>query len=85
MGQRENRQSACIDKWNNNDYRDFSKHFYRNIYADAVNKNCEREKAKDVSVLMLVILIAGICGWIYYGVLEEDLMIIISNSLSLLL
>ena len=40
------------------------------------------KKAKDVSVLMLVILIAGIGSWIYYGILKKDLIIIISNTVS---
>ena len=47
-------------------------------------KIVKEKKAKDVSVLMLVILLMGIGGWIYYGFLQKDLIIIISNSFSLL-
>jgi len=48
-------------------------------------KIVKEKKAKDVSVLMLVILLMGIGGWIYYGFLQKDLIIIISNSFSLLI
>ena len=48
-------------------------------------KIVKEKKAKDVSVLMPVILIIGIGSWIYYGILKEDLIIIISNSVSFLL
>jgi MtN3 and saliva related transmembrane protein len=44
-----------------------------------------REKtAKGISVFMLLILMAGLSLWAWYGVLREDYPIIITNSFSLL-
>ena len=48
-------------------------------------KIAKEKKAEDVSLRMLALLFAGIAGWIYYGILKEDWIIIISNSVSLLL
>ena len=47
-------------------------------------KIVKEKKAKDVSVLMLAILFVGAGSWIYYGILKEDLIIIISNAFSFL-
>lgn len=47
-------------------------------------KIVKEKKAKDVSVLMLAILFVGVGSWIYYGILKEDLIIIISNAFSFL-
>jgi MtN3 and saliva related transmembrane protein len=45
-----------------------------------------REKdAENVSIVMLSVLLAGLAMWIYYGVLIKDLIIIVSNSFSVLL
>jgi len=43
------------------------------------------KEADDISVVMLVVLIAGISSWIYYGILRKDMPIIFTNSFSLLL
>ncbi len=43
------------------------------------------KKAESISLLMLLILFIGIGLWIYYGVLKNDLIIIISNSFSFLI
>lgn len=48
-------------------------------------KIIKEKKATDVSILMLIVLMAGVGLWVYYGVLREDLPIIITNSFSLLL
>lgn len=45
-------------------------------------KILKEKRAKNISVLMLVILFLGISGWIYYGILKKDFIIIISNSFS---
>ena len=45
-------------------------------------KILKEKKAKNISVLMLVILFLGISGWIYYGILKKDYIIIISNLFS---
>jgi MtN3 and saliva related transmembrane protein len=45
-----------------------------------------REKhARDVSKAMLLVLMTGVSLWIFYGILREDLPIIITNSFSLIL
>jgi MtN3 and saliva related transmembrane protein len=41
--------------------------------------------AENVSILTLCVLLAGLSLWIWYGVLVKDLIIIISNSFSVLL
>jgi MtN3 and saliva related transmembrane protein len=40
-----------------------------------------REKdGKNISIIMLAVLFTGLCFWIYYGTLKDDLIIIFSNS-----
>ncbi len=34
---------------------------------------------------MLFILFAGLALWIYYGILKEDLILIVSNSISIMI
>lgn len=48
-------------------------------------KIIREKKAQDISLVMLITLLSGISGWIYYGILREDLPIIITNSFSLLI
>ena len=48
-------------------------------------KIVKEKKAGDISLLMLVILFAGIAGWIWYGALKEDWIIIIANSISIVI
>lgn len=44
-----------------------------------------REKnAKDISVMMLLVLITGLSLWVWYGFLQDELPIILSNSFSVL-
>jgi MtN3 and saliva related transmembrane protein len=45
----------------------------------------KEKKAEDLSVVMILVLISGIIGWIWYGILRNDLPIILTNSFSLLL
>jgi MtN3 and saliva related transmembrane protein len=47
-------------------------------------KIIKKKKAEDISFVMLVILLAGVAGWIWYGVIRNDYPIIITNSFSLL-
>ena len=42
------------------------------------------KKANDISYFMLFILITGIGGWIWYGILKNDYPIIITNTFSFL-
>jgi MtN3 and saliva related transmembrane protein len=44
-----------------------------------------REKeSESVSLVTLVVLLAGLAGWVWYGILKEDWPIIITNSFSFL-
>ena len=47
-------------------------------------KIIKEKKAEDLSYFTLVILLVGLGCWIWYGILREDLPIIITNSFSLL-
>jgi MtN3 and saliva related transmembrane protein len=46
-------------------------------------KLCRDKKADDLSLPMLAILFVGLSLWIWYGILKNDLIIIISNAISL--
>ena len=47
-------------------------------------KIIKEKKASSISFGMLAVLLAGLCGWILYGVLKKDYPIIVTNSFSLL-
>ena len=47
-------------------------------------KILKEKKAEAISLGMLAVLFIGLCGWVYYGILKEDWIIIIANSFSLL-
>ena len=47
-------------------------------------KIIKEKKAKDVSLIMLLVLISGISLWIVYGFLRDDMPIIVTNGFSLL-
>jgi MtN3 and saliva related transmembrane protein len=47
-------------------------------------KTIKEKKADDISYWMLFILLAGVGGWVWYGILREDFPIIITNSFSFL-
>lgn len=46
-------------------------------------KMIREKKPADLSVLMLIILIVGFCMWIWYGIVKEDLPILLTNCFSL--
>lgn len=48
-------------------------------------KIIKEKKAKDISILMLAVLFCGVGLWIYYGILKNDLPIIVTNAFSLLI
>jgi len=48
-------------------------------------KMFKEKKASQVSLFMLLILITGLSGWIWYGFLKEDWPIIVTNIFSLTL
>jgi MtN3 and saliva related transmembrane protein len=45
-------------------------------------KIIKEKKADDISYGMLAVLFTGLCLWVYYGVLKNDLIIIIANGFS---
>ncbi len=47
-------------------------------------KIIKEKKAEEISIVMVVVLIAGLSLWIAYGVLKEDWPLIITNSFSVL-
>jgi MtN3 and saliva related transmembrane protein len=48
-------------------------------------KIVREKKAADISLLMLLVLFSGISLWIWYGVLKEDWIIIVTNGVSLVI
>ncbi|MGN6164871.1 MAG: SemiSWEET family sugar transporter [Flavisolibacter sp.] len=49
-----------------------------------VIKTFKEKQAEDVSLVMLIVLQAGLILWIVYGIKKNDLPIIATNSFSLL-
>lgn len=49
-----------------------------------VIKTLKEKQAHDISLVTLLILMAGLALWVAYGVLREDLPIILTNSFSLM-
>ncbi len=47
-------------------------------------KIIKEKKTEDISIWMLLILLAGLAGWVIYGFLKQDLPIIVTNAFSLL-
>lgn len=48
-------------------------------------KLIKEKKANDISLVMLITLIAGLITWVWYGIKKEDWIIIISNGFSVLI
>ena len=48
-------------------------------------KTVKEKKADEISKLMLSVLMLGVATWVVYGVLRQDLPIIVTNSFSLAL
>jgi MtN3 and saliva related transmembrane protein len=48
-------------------------------------KILRNKEAESVSIMMLAVLFAGLATWIWYGILIDDIMIVISNSFSMLI
>ena len=45
-------------------------------------KLIKEKKSDDVSAGMLIVLMLGLCTWIVYGIMKNDLPIIITNAFS---
>lgn len=48
-------------------------------------KVISQQKTEGVSFLMLAVLLGGVGLWVWYGILQGDWIIVISNSVSVLL
>lgn len=48
-------------------------------------KMIKEKKATDISIVMLITLLSGLCLWIWYGILKEDWPIIITNGFSFII
>ena len=48
-------------------------------------KLIREKKAEDISMVMLSILLCGLGLWIYYGIMKDDLIIVISNAFALVI
>jgi MtN3 and saliva related transmembrane protein len=48
-------------------------------------KLIRERKAEDISLIMLTVLFIGLGFWIYYGILIEDWIVIIANTIALLI
>jgi len=48
-------------------------------------KVLKKKNAEDISVLMLLVLISGLSLWVWYGILQDELPIILSNAFSVLI
>jgi MtN3 and saliva related transmembrane protein len=48
-------------------------------------KICKDKKAENISLMWVVILFLGLCGWIYYGILKKDIIILVSNLVAALI
>jgi MtN3 and saliva related transmembrane protein len=45
-------------------------------------KVLKEKKAENISLWMLVVLFVGLGLWVLYGILKDDIIIIVSNSVS---
>lgn len=47
-------------------------------------KVLKEKKVENVSLLMLIILLVGVCLWVVYGIMKEEWPIILSNGFSVI-
>jgi len=45
-------------------------------------KLLKEKDAESISIVMLLILITGLAGWVWYGVLKKDIPIMVTNGFS---
>ncbi len=54
-------------------------------YFPQVAKTLRTKETKDISLLMYIILSTGLCLWFIYGLLLNDLPIIVANGITFVL
>lgn len=47
-------------------------------------KVLKEKNVKDISLVMLLVLITGVSLWVWYGIMKDELPIILSNAFSVL-
>lgn len=47
-------------------------------------KVLKEKNVKDLSLVMLLVLITGVSLWVWYGIMKDELPIILSNAFSVL-
>lgn len=47
-------------------------------------KLVKTKESKNISMGMLLVLLTGVAGWIYYGFLRNDWIIVVTNAFALL-
>lgn len=47
-------------------------------------KVLKEKKVENISLLMLIVLLLGVCLWVVYGIMNEEWPIILSNGFSVL-
>jgi len=50
-----------------------------------VIKTIKEKQAEDLSIIMILVLMSGIGGWIWYGILRKDMPIVFTNCFSFLI
>lgn len=50
-------------------------------YLPQVQKALPKDSTGDISLKMLIALLAGLAVWIFYGLMVEDVVIVFANSI----
>ena len=48
-------------------------------------KIVKEKKAENISLMWILILVLGLSGWIFYGFLKKDKILLISNSIGVVI
>jgi MtN3 and saliva related transmembrane protein len=48
-------------------------------------KTIKEKQAEDLSIIMILVLMSGIGGWIWYGILRNDMPIVFTNCFSFII
>ncbi len=48
-------------------------------------KIIKEKEAENISLAMFSVLVVGLALWIYYGILKDDLILIVSNGISFII
>jgi MtN3 and saliva related transmembrane protein len=48
-------------------------------------KILKEKKCESISIVWILVLLLGVCCWVWYGILKNDWIIIVSNAFSALI